>query len=377
MRHSRREFLLGAMALAAVPAAPSYFAYVGSRTTRERNARGNGINVYRVDAQSGRWTHIQNVSGLPNPSYLATDRTRRVLYAVHGDLTEISAYRRDARTGELTFLNSASTGGKNPVHLTLDPDNRFVVVANHLSSTLVVLARKADGSLGAIADTVTLSGKIGPHRVEQPFAKPHQVEFDRTERFIVVPDKGLDQVFVFRIDAATGKLHAVESAVPPAREGAGPRHVVFHPTNTYAYVVNELDSTITAHRFDASRGSLTPFQVLTTLPDTFVGSSRAAEIAVAPSGRFVYASNRGHDSVAVFSIDAASGRLAPVSWHESGGKTPRFFAFDAAGRFLFVANEDSDEIVAFNADAATGKLSPTGEVIRTGSPVCIVFAPAG
>ncbi len=202
------------------------------------------------------------------------------------------------------------------------------------------------------------------------------MEFDRANRFIVVPDKGLDQVFAYRLDATTGKLQQVEPKAPQSREGAGPRHVAFHPGNAHAYVINELDSTVTAHRFDASTGVLTPFQNLTTLPDTFVANSRASEIAIAPSGRFLYASNRGHDSVAIFGIDAATGRLAPLGWQDAGGKTPRFFAFDPAGRFLFVANEDSDTIVTFKVDAATGTLAPTGDVVRTGSPVCIVFTPA-
>jgi 6-phosphogluconolactonase (cycloisomerase 2 family) len=387
MPHTRRGFLRGATAVAgsallthrvwAEMSQTSYFACVGSRTTRERNARGDGINVYRVDARSGKWTHVHHEKGeLPNPSYLAFDRTRRFLYTVHGDFSDVSAYRFDPQTGALSFINHVSTGGKNSVHLTIDATNRFVVVANHLSSNLVVIPRQEDGSLGELIDTATLTGPIGPHRVEQPFSKPHQVEFDRTDRVIVVPDKGLDQVFAFRLDATSGKLQQVEPRAPRSREGAGPRHVTFHPSNAYAYVVNELDSTVTAYKFDANSGSLTPFQILTTLPDSFVANSRAAEIAIAPNGRFVYASNRGHDSVAVFRVEQTTGRLAHAGWHESRGKTPRFFAFDAAGRFLYVANEDSDTIVAFNADASSGKLSPTGEIVHTGSPVCIVFAPA-
>jgi 6-phosphogluconolactonase len=386
MRHSRRSFLLRAATVAActrfraagcatlsAPMPPSYFAYVGSRTTRERNARGDGINVYRVDAKTGVWTHAQQVSGLPNPSYLAFDRTKAFLYAVHGDLTDISAYRVDTRTGSLSPLNHTSTAGRNPVHLSIDPSNRFVIVANHLSSNLVVLARNEDGSVGAVVDDVKLSGKIGPHRVEQPFSKPHQVELDRNGSFIAVPDKGLDQVFCFTLDGANGKLQRVQPDAPPSREGAGPRHIAFHPQAAFAYVVNELDSTVTAYRFDPEHGTLSPLQILTTLPDSFVGNSRASEIAVAPNGRFLYTSNRGHDSIAIFAIDAESGRVAHVGWQSAEGRTPRFFALDPSGRFLFVANEDSDTIVAFEVDAGTGKLTPTGNTVHTGSPVCIVF----
>jgi 6-phosphogluconolactonase (cycloisomerase 2 family) len=170
-----------------------------------------------------------------------------------------------------------------------------------------------------------------------------------------------------------GKLLALD-APAPAREGAGPRHVVFHPNEDVAYVVNELDSTITAYRFDPERGNLTPLQVLSSLPDTFVGYSRAAEIAVSKDGRFLYASNRGHDSIAIFSVDQRSGRLTNIGWEKSHGRTPRFFTFDPSGGRMFIANEDSDNIVSFKVDQQTGMLSHEGPSVRTGSPVCIVFA---
>jgi 6-phosphogluconolactonase len=357
-----------------MPEPSNCFAYVGSRTTRERNARGDGINVYRHDATTGRWTHVQLLSGLANPSYLALDRSKRFLYAVHGDLSDISAFHVDPASGKLTFINSASTSGKNPVHLSIDPTNRFIVVANHISSTVVLLARNADGSVGSVADKVTLSGQIGPHRIEQPFSKPHQVELDPSERFVIVPDKGLDQVFTFRIDAAAGKLALLDTGTPRSREGSGPRHVAFHPGGSFAYVVGELDSTITAYRFDQATGKLTPFQDISTLPDTFVGNSRASEVASSRDGRFLYASNRGHDSIIAFSVDPGTGRLTPRSWMQSQGKTPRFFALDPSGQLLFAANEDSDSIVPFRTDAESGALTPTGNVVHTGSPVCIVFA---
>jgi 6-phosphogluconolactonase len=352
----------------------SCFAYVGSRTTRERNARGDGINVYRADVVTGRWAHVQLVSGLANPAYLAFDRSRRFLYAVHGDLSDISAFHIEPATGKLSFINSAGTFGNNPVHLAIDPTNRFIVVANHISSTVVLLARNPDGSVGGLADKVTLTGQIGPHRAEQPFPKPHQVEFDPSGRFVVVPDKGLDQVFTFRIDAAAGKLAQVEAGSPRSRDGSGPRHVAFHPTGLFAYVVGELDSTVTAHHFDPTTGRLAPFQVVPTLPDTFVGNSRAAEIAVSRDGRFLYASNRGHDSLVAFAINQHDGRLISAGWTDSHGRTPRFFALDPAGHFLFVANEDSDSIVPFKVNDHNGGLTPAGAVVRNGSPVCIVFA---
>jgi 6-phosphogluconolactonase len=356
--------------------ATPYFAYVGSRTTRERNARGEGLSVYRVDPKAAPWTPVQVHRDLVNPSFLCFDRQRRFLYAVHGDRSEISAFRIDPGSGELTFLNQESTGGKNPVHLCVDPTNRFVVVVNHVTSSLAVLPIEGNGALGKLSDLVTLTGKVGPHRVEQPFPKPHQAQYDKTDRFIAVPDKGLDRTFVFRLDAGTGRLSAVEGAAE-AREGAGPRHVAFHPSNRFAYVINELDSTVTACGFDAGTGGLAPFQVLTALPDSFVGNSRAAEIAVSATSRFVYASNRGHDSIAVFAVDGSTGRLAAAGWHPTGGRTPRFFALSPAEDLLFVANEDSDAIVGFGVDPHTGGLASVGTVARTGSPVCILFNPVG
>jgi 6-phosphogluconolactonase (cycloisomerase 2 family) len=221
-----------------------------------------------------------------------------------------------------------------------------------------------------------LTGKLGPHRVEQPFSKPHQVVYDRSGRFLLVPDKGVDQLFTFTLDAASGKLTEVATGTPRARDGSGPRHVAFHPSNAFAYVVGELDSTVTAHRFDQATGKLTPFQLVTTLPDTFTGDSRASEIALSADGSLLYASNRGHDSVATFAVDRNTGHLTPRGWTDSQGRTPRFFALDPAGRFLFVADEDSDRIVPFRTDGPTGKLLAAGEAIATGSPVCIVFVPS-
>jgi 6-phosphogluconolactonase len=358
-----------------VPKTPaSAFAYVGSRTTRERNARGDGINVYRIDGETNAWAHVQLVPGLLNPSFLALDRSRRFLYAVHGDASEISAFRIDPATGKLAFVNRVTTGGKNPVHLSVDPSNGFVLVANHLSSSIAVLPRREDdGSLGEPVQLMALEGEPGPHRAEQPFSKPHQVEFDQSGRFVAIPDKGLDRTFTFIFDPEAGRLAPTPAPPAAARECAGPRHVAFHPTNRYAYVVNELDSTVTAHRFDPGDGGLTPFQVVPALPDGFFGRSRAAAIVASRDGRFVYVSNRGHDSIAAFSVAGATGRLKSIGWASSAGRTPRFLSFTPVGDALLIANEDSDRVVALTVDQRTGKLTRRVEVARTGSPVCIMF----
>jgi 6-phosphogluconolactonase (cycloisomerase 2 family) len=350
----------------------SYFAYVGARTTKERGARGNGLNVYRVDASTGVWTHVQLLDDLVNPSFLAFDRTRHFLYAVHGDLSDISAFAVNRTTGQLAPINRRSTGGKNPVHLAVDPTNRFVVVANHITSTLALLPREPDGSLGELVDLVKLEGKIGPHRVEQPFPKPHQTEFDPSGKYIVVPDKGLDRIFTFRLDGENRKLIQIGKPVE-VREGAGPRHIAFHPNGRLAYVINELDSTVTAYRFDPASGTLEPFQALSALPDFFTGNSRGSEIAISANGHFVYASNRGYDSIAMFGVDQSDGRLLGDSWQTSNGKTPRFFAIDPTGRFVFIANEESDNIVTCRVDPSNGRLTMADGTLTIGSPVCIVF----
>jgi 6-phosphogluconolactonase (cycloisomerase 2 family) len=354
-----------------------HLAYIGCRTTRERNARGNGITVARI-GRDGSWSQIQALDGIANPAFLAFDHHRRFLFTVHGDGTEVSSFAIDPAHGTLRFIGKQSCQGRNPVHLAVDPSNRFLIVANHLTagdhvSNVAVLPIGEDGRIGAVSELVPLKGAVGPHRVEQPFAKPHQICFDPAGGLIAVPDKGLDRVHTFRLDAS-GKLR---QAAPPlvAREGAGPRHLAFHPRLPFAYVINELDSTVIAARVDAVAGSLVPFQILSALPDSFTGNSRGSEIAVSPDGALVFASNRGSDLVVSFAVDAKSGRLGPGKWQGSGGKTPRFFAVSPGSRALFVANEESDSIVRLAFDRA-GKLAAPAQVMTTGSPTCILFAPA-
>jgi len=350
------------------------FAYVGSRTTRERNARGEGIGVFRVDQDRGRLEPVDIVRDLVNPSFLALDRTGTHLYAVHGDMQDISAFRVDRATGSLAFLNRQDTGGKNPVHLALDPAGRHVVVSNHLASNLAVLPIRPDGSLGEREQLVTLEGPLGPHRVEQKLSKPHFNPFDPSGRFVIVQDKGLDRTFSFRFE--NGRLAPAAIPFVAAREVAGPRHMAFAPHRGMAYVLNELDSTVTAYAYDGATGALAPRQILSTLPESFTGNSRASEIQVDAGENVVYASNRGHDSIAVFRIDPATGLLAFAGADAAQGKTPRFFTLTPNGRFLFALNEDSDSIVAFAVDPATGRLRPTGFSVHSGSPVCMVFSPA-
>jgi 6-phosphogluconolactonase len=350
------------------------YAYVGSFTTEKRKARGDGIHVYRADASTGAWTHVQHIGDLENPSFLTLSPDQRFLYSVHGDGEHATAFALDRTTGVAKLLGRAATGGKNGVRQAVDPSGKFLVVANYATGNVAVLAIAGDGSLKDQHQLVALPGEPGPHKREQPSSEPHDIAFDPSGRFVLVPDKGLDRVFVFRFDAGKGELTPTEAGSVQSRPGAGPRHLAFHPKQPVVWVLNELDSTVATYRWDGQKGALSPVQVITTLPTDFTGYSTTSEIAVSSDGKFVYCSNRGHDSVAIFRADPASGLLSPVGWQPTQGSTPRFIGLAPGGRFLYAANERGHTIVTFRVDGGSGKLAPTGAVVETGSPVTIVFA---
>jgi 6-phosphogluconolactonase len=353
------------------PETSAMYAYVGSFTTAQRNARGDGIHVYRVDPTTGDWTHVQHIGDLVNPSYLALSPDQRFLYSVHGDEDYATAFALDPATGQAKLINRAKTGGKNGVREAVDPSGKFLVVANYTSGSVAVLPIAPDGSLKDQHQVVQLPGEPGPHKVEQVSSHPHDIVFDPSGRFVLVPDKGLDRVFVFRFDGATGRLDSTEQGSVKTRPGAGPRHLAFHPNRPVAWVLNELDSTIATYSFDTENGALKPLQVMSTLPDEFTGYSTAAEIAVKPGG--VYASNRGSDSIAWFKV-YPDGKLKIFGWQSTLGKTPRFIGIEPAGHYLYAANEQSDTVVTMRIDPNTGHLTPNGKIFQNASPVAIVFA---
>lgn len=373
---TRRGFLAtGAGAALAAAAAPRpLYAYVGCYTSAKRYARGDGIHVFRVDETTGAWSHVQRVDGLVNPSLLILSKGQKFLYAAHGDEGQASAFAVDRESGKLTLLNQAPTGGNNGVHLALDKSGRFLVVANYTSGGVSVLAVKEDGRLGDVVQVTPLPGTPGPHRVEQASAHPHQILFEPAGRFVVVPDKGLDRIFVFGFDAKTGKLTPTAQGSGVARTFSGPRHAAFHPRLPVLWVLNEINNTVATWMWEAERGHMKAAQILTTLPADYTGESTTSEIDVTPDGRFVYCSNRGHDSVAVFAADARTGLLSLVEIVPSRGRIPRFLALDPRARFLYAANEQSDNIVSWRVDGSTGRLEATREVVETPSPVSIVFA---
>ena len=345
------------------------FAYVGCFTTAKRKAKGKGVAVFRIDA-AGKWTYVDACDALPNPSYICLDRTQRYLYSAHGDSDEVCAYARDPKTGRLSFLNKQKTGGDNSSTVEVDSSSRWVLLSTGPGVALFPI--RADGSLGPYSDLVIPEGEPGPLREEQEGPHPHQATFAPGGKFVIVPDKGLDRIQVFRFDAERGKL--ASCSILDARYGAVPRHIAFHPGRPYAYLVAENDSTVFALHWDTASGTLKPFQRVPTTPTDYVGDNMAAEIAILPSGKFLYASNRGHESIAIYAVDSASGKIETVGWEPVRGKKPRFFCLAPDASRLFAANEDSHTIVEFAVDAVTGKLTPTGQVIETGSPTCIVFA---
>lgn len=345
------------------------FAYVGGYTTPDRDGRGSGITVYRVDPQGGAWTLIQTIGNLENPSLFTLNRDNTRLYSVHGGRNLLSAFAIDKSTGQLTLLNQIDCQGNNPVDSALDPSERFLVVANYGTGAAAVVPIAEDGSLQQVSQLVQLPGSPGPNPKEQASSHPHAVIFDPTGRFVIIPDKGFDRTFLFRFE--NGRLTPTEQAFVASAPGAAPRHAAFHPTLPVLYVNNELDSTVTV--FDWADGHATERQVISTRAAGHSGHNTTAEIAVSADGRFLYVSNRGQDDIAQFAIAGDRGVLTPVARYPTGGRRPRFFCIGPDGQHLYAANQDSDSITVFHIDQAAGSLIPTGMRIAVGSPSAISF----
>ncbi len=358
----------------------AFWVFVGAYTRREPHVDGKskGIHVLRFEPASGELRPLFDIPGLDNPSYVALHPQGQFLYAIN-EISDyqgkaagaVSAYRIDPAAGSFEPLNQQSTQGGSPSYIVADRGGRHVLVSNYGGGSAAVLPVRSDGSLGSVSDLVHHQGSsVHPQRQDAPH--PHSINLDPENRYAFVPDLGIDKVMIYRYDSENGRLLA-NNEQPWARtkSGAGPRHLAFHPRADFVYVINELDSTISAYRRGADKGTLTELHTVSTLPADFRGKNTCADIHVHPSGRFVYGSNRGHDSIAVFAVDEKSGHLSLREHVPTQGSHPRGFAVDPAGRYLLAANQNSDSIVVFSIDAKSGAVRPTGVRVETATPVCI------
>ena len=352
------------------------FVYVGTYTSKG----SEGIYVYRMNLESADLELVGKATNIENPSFLAIDPKKRYLYAVNevhsfaGKKSgAVSAFSIDQKTGELTFLNSKLSLGKSPCYISIDKNGKYVFVANYSSGNVSVLSIMDDGSLGDATDFIQHVGSsVDPKRQEGPHA--HSIVIDPSNRYVYVADLGLDKILIYRFDSESGRIIPNEKqAWVKMKPGAGPRHFTFHPNGKFAYVINELDSTIAVFSHDRDNGTLEEIQTVSTLPEGFKGTNYPADVHVSPSGKFLYGSNRGHDSIVIYQVDEETGKLRCVGHESTRGEFPRNFAIDPSGRFLLAANQNTDNIVTFRIDQDTGLLEPTGHETKVSMPVCIEF----
>jgi len=356
----------------------SYRVYFGTYT----DAKSKGIYVSRFDSQTGMLGEPELAVKARNPNFLAVPPNHRFLYAV-GEMPgsdgkptgAVYAFSIEPKTGKLTLLNQQPSGGLGPCHVAADTKGYCVLVANYSSGSVASLPILRDGSLGAPASTIQHHGSsINPKRQAGPRA--HFITTDPANRFALTCDLGVDKVFIYRLDSKRATLTPNDPPFGTVTPGSGPRHLAFSPNGKFVYVINELGSTLTAFSYDAKRGALKEIQTVPTLPEKFEGENYCAHVLVHPSGKFVYGSNRGHDSIVVFAVDPKSGKLTLAEHQSTQGKTPRNFAIDPSGSWLLAENQASDNVVVFRIDAQTGRLKPAGQTVTVGAPVCAVFVPA-
>jgi len=383
LSHTRRQFLknggvslLGAFAFRAEAWSKQpreLTLYVGTYTS----GKSEGIYGYRMDRVSGALTRFNAFKSV-NPSFLTIDRSKRYLYAVNevGEYAGkpgggVSAFAIDPLTGNLRLLNEQATQGADPCYLTVDSRKRALLVANYTGGNVSVLPVRSDGTLGMAIDVEQHEGSSVKEQQKGPHA--HCIILDRFERHALSADLGIDKVMIYRFDRLTGKLTPAKQPSVELQAGAGPRHLTLHPDGKYLYVINELDSTLTVFRYNELNGTLSQIETVSTLPSDFTGASYCADVHVSPSGKFLYGSNRGHNSIVVFEIDPRTGKLKLVQHVATQGSWPRNFTLDPAGRFLLVANQRTDNVVIFSIESRSGQLTPTGITEQIPAPVCLRF----
>jgi 6-phosphogluconolactonase len=353
--------------------------YIGTYTSGK--SKSEGIYIYKLNLASGELKPYKTVKNVVEPSFLAIDKNKKYLYAVNE--TEkyegkksgaVSAFAINQKTGDLTFLNKQPSLGGAPCFITVSENQKFVLVANYVGGNVAVFPVETDGKLGASIDLEQHSGS-GANKERQEAAHAHSINLDKTNRYAVACDLGIDKVLIYRFDSKTGRLTPSEQPFFQTKAGAGPRHFAFHPNGKNAFVINELDSSVTSLDFDAKRGTLKEIQTVSTLPVNWSGANTCADIHVAPNGEFLYGSNRGHDSIVSYKIDGKTGKLEFIEYTSTGGKTPRNFAIDPNGKFLLAANQNSDSIVVFRIDEKSGKLASTGNTAQIPMPVCLKLIP--
>ncbi len=357
--------------------------YVGTYTNygNPGNGRAEGLYLYYVDPVSGDLTLQQTVNDVANPSFQTLHPNGNFLYSVNeGLMTEgqpgggVSAFSRDPQTGKLTFLNRQQSHGTSPCYISVDPSGQCAMVANYSSGSVAAFPIGGDGQLGPASYVDQHEGSsINPNRQQGPHA--HAIIVDPSHQFALCTDLGMDLLFIYRLNAAAGELTPNEPIGAPLPAGAGPRHLVFHPTKSLLYVINELGSSVTTMAWDGEAGTAEALQTISTLPAGYNEETTCADIHLDAAGRFLYGSNRGHDSIAVFAINEDDGLLTTIEQTSTEGRTPRNFALSPDGKLLFAANQNTDTIVTFRRDEATGRLTPTGQVTAVPSPVCLTFAP--
>lgn len=354
-----------------------YLFYVGTYT--EEGGKSKGIYAFRYDAKTSEITPLGLAAETTNPSWVAVHPNGRFLYAVNEvqnykgpNSGGVSAFSIDRATGKLTFLNEVPSRGADPCYISVDKTGKYVLVANYTGGSLAVFPVLADGKLGEASSFVQHSGHgTNPERQEGPHV--HSVDLSADNRFAMVDDLGLDELLVYKFDSAKGSVAPNDPSFTKLSPGSGPRHFALRPDGKFAYVISEMGHTVTVFSNDGASGKFQTVQTITTLPKGFTGRNDDAEIQVHPSGKFLYASNRGDDSIAIYAIDEAKGTLTQLAIVPTGGKEPRSFEIDPTGTLLFAANQKSDSIVVFRIDPKTGQLTPTGKVLDVGAPVCVKF----
>jgi 6-phosphogluconolactonase len=352
-----------------------YLAYVGTYTAKTNS---KGIYAFHFDSANGQLSALGIAAETPDPSWVVVHPGGKYAFAANeaGKASTVSAFAVDAKTGKLTLLNQLPALGEDPCYLSFDKTGKYLLVANYSSGTIAVFPISADGRLGEHTALMKDQGATGPNKERQEAPHAHWIETSPDNRFALVADLGLDEVLVYKLDAANGTLTPNEPAFARLKAGSGPRHAVFFPNGKFLFAVSELSSTATSFAYDVKKGSLKEIATASTLPPGFSGRNDVAEAAVHPNGKFLYVSNRGNDSIAIFSIDPGNRTLAPVGGIPTGGKEPRHFAIDPSGKYLLAENQFSNNIVVFKIDAATGGLTPTGQVVDVPSPVDLTFVAA-